>query len=349
MEKRSNNRINKNKNRKKSGKRNKIILSIAIILLFVVSVFGSYTFFQLGKIKNTKISTKDEDLGIKADVKKRIEAENSSGDITNIALFGLDKREKGENGRSDAIMIASIDKKSKKIKLSSLMRDSYVDVPGHGKTKINHAYSYGGPELAIKTINQNFDMDIRDYVTVDFFSLEKIINAVGGIKIDVKKSEISYINDGIDEQARYAKDNYLPNVTKAGLQTLNGRQAVAYARIRNTGNGDFERTDRQRKVLNELLNKIQASGVTKYPQIVSQLLPYVETSMSNMDIIKLGSSAFLSGIKTIDQERFPLDGYCKDQTINGVWYLVPDIKATVDQLHSYIFKDVRPTSGTPKF
>jgi LCP family protein required for cell wall assembly len=343
------NRANKNKNRKKTNKRNKIIMSIIIVLLFIVSMFGSYTFFQLNKIKSTKISTKDEDLGIKPEVKKKLEAEDSNNDITNIALFGLDKREKGENGRSDAIMIASVDKKSKKIKLSSIMRDSYVDVPGHGKTKINHSYSYGGPELAIKTINQNFDMDIRDYVTVDFFSLEKIINAVGGIQVDVKKSEISYINDGIDEQARYAKDNYRPNVTKSGLQTLNGRQAVAYARIRNTGNGDFERTDRQRKVLNELLNKIQTSGVTKYPQIVSELLPYVETSMSKIDIIKLGSSSFLSGIKTIDQERFPVDGYCNSQTIDGVWYLVPDIKATVDQLHNYIFQDVKPKPGTPKF
>lgn len=130
-------------------------------------------------------------------------------------------------------------------------------------------------------------------------------------------------------------------ITRTGLQNLDGKQAVAYSRIRYTAGGDFVRTERQRTVLSALLTKIQGIGKLEFPSIVAKLLPYTKTSMSSIEIIKLGSAIFTNDIKTIDQERFPLDGYCSGKTIGGVWYLVPDIKATRLQMYKYIYEDVR--------
>nr|WP_281418728.1 LCP family protein [Clostridium frigoris] len=134
---------------------------------------------------------------------------------------------------SDSIMIVSIDSNNKKIKISSIMRDTYVKIKGHGQTKITHAYAYGGPQLAIRTINENFNLNIRDYITLDFFSFEKIIDAIGSVSIDIKQDEISPINDKIVEVSKIEKKS-VPKITKPGLQNLNGLQAVAYTRVRFT-------------------------------------------------------------------------------------------------------------------
>ena len=177
------------KQRKKKKSRKILILFIVIGILGFT--FGAYGFSLLDKIQNTKISQSDEELGITVDNQK-------SDKVINIALFGLDKRNKSDRGRSDSIMIASIDKEFNKIKLTSIMRDTYVDIPGRGMDRINHTYAFGGPELAIKTINQNFDMNIRDFATVDFFGLEKIIDVMGGVEIEVKSNEVKYINSGVN-------------------------------------------------------------------------------------------------------------------------------------------------------
>lgn len=202
------------------------------------------------------------------------------------------------------------DKKHKKVKISSVMRDSYVNVDGYGMTKVNHAYAYGGPILAIKTLNKNFDLNIKDYVTVDFFGFEKIIDSVGGVDINITPEELKYINASI------------PTVINEGLQKFNGRQAVAYTRIRYTAGGDFERTQRQRTVLVAVLNKIKEASSTKIVNVALQFLPYTETSMSNTEILKSLASISTLDINNIDQERFPLDGYCDGKMIDGIWYLI---------------------------
>lgn len=326
---------------KKNSKRKKIIISIIIIIAAIFTGIGIYSYSLLNKVKSTELPKDNKSLGIKDEVVQQIKQEDPKQDIVNIAFFGLDRRAKDEASRSDAIIVASIDKKYKKMKLSSVMRDTYVEVPGYGKTKITHAYAYGGPQLAIKTLNQNFNLNIKDYVTVDFFSLEKIIDCMGGVTIDVKKEEIPQINGGMSEVAGIEKET-IPTISQPGNVLLNGMQAVAYSRIRYVGNNDFERTERQRKVLTQLLNKIQDAGITRYPSLVSTLLPYVETSMSKADILATGTSLLSSGIRTIDQERFPVDGYWKDSMIGGVYYLSIDINATTDQLHKYIYEDIKP-------
>jgi len=318
----------------------KILLIIMITILVIIGGSIGYTSYQLSKVNTIKISKTNEDLGIKPEVLKQVTEKKAEVDksIINIAFFGVDRRYINDPSRSDSIMILTIDELHKKIKMSSIMRDTYVDIKDHGKTKINHAYAYGGPQLAIRTLNENFNLDIKNYVTVDFFKLEKIIDELDGVSIDVKADEISLINSYMREVANLEKQNF-KLITRTGLQNLDGKQAVAYSRIRYTAGGDFARTERQRTVLSALLTKIQGVGKLEFPSIVAKLLPYTETSMSSMEIIKLGTDIFTNDIKAIDQERFPLDGYCSGKTIGGVWYLVPDIIATRLQMHKYIYED----------
>lgn len=323
----------------------KIVLSVFIIVVLVCGGVFGYTYYQLGKMNNTKISKTDVDLGIKPVASQKKE---EASKITNIAFFGVDRRDKNEASRSDSIMILSIDEKHKKIKMSSVMRDTYVKIKDHGQTKVNHAYAYGGPQLAIRTLNENFNLDIRDFVTVDFFNTEKIIDSIGGVNIDVKQDEISLINSHMIEVAKIEKKS-IPPITKAGSQTLNGLQAVAYSRIRHDAGGDFGRTERQRTVLSAMLTKIQSLGTTEFPSVVSKLLPYTETSMNSMDIMKLGTKVFTQNIKTVDQERFPVDGYCNGKIMSGVWYLVTDMESTLNQLHKFIYEDIKPVPKAPLF
>lgn len=342
----------KNKKRPVWGR---IVITIMLIIIFIISVSIGYTYYQISKVSTTKISKSNENLGIKPEVLKQIEERKveekkveGGTEIINIAFFGVDRRFKNEPSRSDSIMVLTIDEKHKKIKMSSIMRDTYVNIKDHGMTKINHAYAYGGPELAIRTLNENFNLDIKNYVTVDFFNLESIINSLGGVRINVRADEIKIINSYMAEVGLLEKQSFKA-VTSTGVQNLDGKQAVAYSRIRYTTGGDFERTERQRTVLSALLAKIQSAGELEFPIIAAKLLPYTETSMSSIDIIKLGTAIFINNIKNLDQERFPVDGYCKGEMIGGVWYLVSNIEATSSQMYKYIYEDKRPIAKIPLF
>lgn len=332
---------------KKMKLRTKLTLSVFLIIVLVFGGVFIYTFYQLSKIKTTQISKTDEDLGIKVKDPAQEKQEEKNG-VINIALFGLDRRSKDEPARSDSIMILSIDKEHNKIKMSSIMRDTYVKINGHGETKINHAYAYGGPQLAIRTLNENFNLDIRDYVAVDFFNAEALIDAMGGVTIDIDQDEIGLINTYAAGVANIEKKS-VPAIKATGPQTLNGLQAVAYSRIRYTAGGDFVRTERQRTVLSAMVKKMQSLKPTEIPSAVSKLLPFTETSMSSMDIIKLGTKVITTKKMVLEQERFPIDGYCKGKMMDGVWYLVADMESTVEQLHKYIYEDIKPVSKAPLF
>jgi len=267
--------------------------------------------------------------------------EEQSNKVTNIALFGIDTgREKYEAAHSDAIMVLTIDKVYKKIKLSSFMRDTYVEIEGYGRNKLNAAYAIGGPELAVKTLNQNFSLDITDYAIVDFVGLSNIIDIMGGVEVEVKEKEIQEINKYMKEVAEIKKEKPTP-VTKAGLQLLNGNQATAYARIRKVGEGDFDRAERQKNVLSALFIKLKAQDVTKYPSIAATLLPYVKTSLSAKEIVTTAIDVLTQGIGDIDWYRFPLYGYCQGEFINGVWYLTTDLSVTSEHIHQFIYNDVK--------
>ncbi|AAK80986.1 LCP family protein required for cell wall assembly [Clostridium acetobutylicum] len=329
----------KTKDKKKFGFWKKFFI-VFFILIFGIGASGTaYFYSKTSKMKKTEISKKPSELGISNKTQDDL---SKYSDTVNIALFGVDRRLKTDVSRSDSIMILTMDPAHKKLKLSSIMRDTYVNVDGHGMTKITHAYAYGGPQLAIKTINENFKLNIKDYVTVDFYALEKIIDKLNGVEINVQSDEVGYLNGYIDEVSKYEK--VTPNhVTSSGKQLLDGRQAVAYSRIRYTAGGDFVRTERQRTVLMAVFNKLQAQGKSNMVSMFDEILPYTETNMGSIDIAKYGTKFISSDISNIDQERFPLDGYCSGVTVDNVWYLKTDLNVTSDQMRKYIFEDVKPS------
>lgn len=326
-------------NPKKKKSKKILLISLSFLALIFVA-FVVYAVIIVSGLKRVEITKDDNQLGITSEV-----LENKPDDsITNIALFGIDSR--GEDkSRSDAIMVLTVDKKHNKIKLSSIMRDSYVAIDGRGKDKINHAYYYGGPELAIKTINQNFDLNIRDFVSVDFSQLATIIDAVGGVEIDVTQAERINANASILEQANILKIKPIPYIKKSGIQTLNGIQAVGYARIRYVGNGDYERTDRQRLVLKKVFEKALNMNKLAYPEMVRKLLPSVTTSLNYSEIIKLSSIMMKS--PTFEDVRFPQEQDLINGggvTINGTWYLQYNLKETARKIHEFIYNDINPVN-----
>jgi len=286
-----------------------------------------------------KIDKSPEALGILPSVRAAV-AKLPAPPI-NIALFAVDRRNKEQQGNSDVIIIITIDQVTKKLKMSSILRDTYVSIEGKGMDKINAAFAIGGPQLAIKTLNQNFAMDIHDYINVDFFGTAKMIDALGGVNVNIKPEEVPYINNYLKEISII--ENIPPViVTQPGNQLLNGKQAVAYTRIRAIGRGDYERTERQRSVLVALFNQLQGAGPAIFPIFMSQILPNMETSMSSMMLFKIGGDILSSKSKVIEQARFPLDKFSKGIRVNDTWYLSADLKANTTALHNFIYKNINP-------
>ena len=294
-----------------------IILGVFIIGIGGVYIYGNYMFNKVEKIEVDK-----NDVGITEEVEEKLSPYSNS--IINIALFGVDSADVS-TGRSDSIIIATIDTIHKKLKLTSVMRDSYVNISGIGNDKINHAYAFGGPQLAIKTLNENFNLNIEDFVAVNFDSLPKIIDMIGGVTVDITSEEVSHI----------------PGISSAGTYNLNGAQALSYSRIRYATGGDYVRTERQRTILTKIFEKILTINPMKYPSLLNEVLPMVQTILDYSKILELGTEVLKMGVTTLEQERFPLDGYCQGEMINGVYYLTFNKALTVEQLHNYIFEDVR--------
>ncbi|WP_291652513.1 LCP family protein [Clostridium sp.] len=322
-----------NKKKKKKSLGFKIFIGFLCILLAFVVVGGGYIMGLLNKMDNIKLNK--DNLGIVEDEFKEYD---SYSKIKNIALFGVDAVD-GETGRSDSIMIATVDPIHNKIKLTSIMRDSYVSIDGHGDDKINHAYAYGGPELAIKTINENFGMNIEDFVSVNFSSLPVIINILGGVDLEITQDELEYINSYINNIN--AKDGTSsPHITSTGVQHLDGTQALAYSRIRYTDGGDYKRTERQRTVLAALFSKLTSASIGSYNSLLNEVLPYIQTNLTSTEILSLGTKVLGIG-NNLEQDRFPRDGYGEGAMINGVYYLTFDRETIKNQMRDYIFNDVK--------
>jgi len=305
---------------------------------------GGYAYFYmnslLNQVKQTPLSKQNSSpaaLAKSLEIAKDAPKEEATG-VLNILLFGLDRRSKNEASRSDTIIIASIDTKNKTVKLSSIMRDLYLAIPGKSDNRINAAYAIGGPELAIRTVNKNFNMDIKRYVTVDFFGLTDIINKMGGVNINVTKDEIPFIHqylvelNKLDTNTPFARD-----ITKPGLQRLNGKQAVAYTRNRYSGNGDFQRTERQRTVLTALFDKAKSQGISKVAALAAVVIPYIETNISKSEMMDFGIKVMGFGKTNLQQLRIPADGTYKSKMIDGMAVLVPDIQKNMDLLHKFLF------------
>lgn len=322
----------------RNGKIRAFIVPVAAMaVLLALSGVGMVQVVRTFSYNKTELSQTPEDLGIteKMDLPKG---------ITNIALFGIDSRDEGFIGLSDSIMIMTIDAEHNDIKLTSIMRDSLVKVEGHGHQKINAAYSLGGPQLAVKTLNQTFDLNIQDYATVDFVSMIDIIDAVGGVEVELTKAEVRNANIHITSMAkeRGTEKDY---IQEAGVQTLNGVQAVAFSRVRKvatvTGtNNDAGRTERQRLVMRQMFEKALAMEISRYPAMIKALLPCVETSLSYTDIFGMAGILTSSGI-TLKEARIPTEEILisdlNDPYLGSCKYYNLDYAAKL--LNAFIYED----------
>ncbi len=327
------------RSKKKGGLLKTAMVLLLVLILGVVGIGGYYAVTIGTALKDNSLDAAPEDLGI--DLEDALFNDKDNESIVNIALFGVDQR-KDEACRSDAIMVMSVDKKHGKIKLVSLMRDSLVSIDGYGQNKLAHAYFYGGPTLAIKTINQTFNLNIEEYVTVNFNELAQIVDAVGGVTVTVKEKECYYLNKNLREQAKYdnfkAKEYY---IEEGGKFRLNGQQALAYARIRKL-DSDFVRTDRQRTVLRQIFNEALSMSPLKYPDFAKDFLSICDTSLDMSDCISL------AGIMTKNPDfvdvRLPLneDMISGDYRVNGISYVYYDTAATASKLRDFIYNDVIP-------
>lgn len=319
-----------------------IILVIEIILIIVlipvVFVFGKLSMIQ--RASNSDVNKANILLNSDVDAGT---TEALKG-FSNIALFGVDSRDGSLEGetRSDSIMVVSINHDTKKIKIASIYRDLCVRVPGNGYTKATHAYAYGGAELAMSTLNTNFDLNITEFATVDFAVLADLIDALGGIEIDVSDAEFSLINDLIKEQNKVtgSASSYLDG---PGLQLLNGTQATAYARIRKI-DSDYARAERQRLVLSKMFEKAKGASIGTLLNIIDTVLPEVYTNMGNSDLIMLAKDLFSYDIE--GTTGFPFEKH-EGSLSDGLSYVFADgFNNNVTMLHKYLFNNDNYTPST---
>lgn len=306
-----------NQKNKRKHKALKIIVIILLIVLIIVSLTAGICYWYVNE-KLSKIQTVDVDKN-EIEITEGVEEELT--EYRNIALLGIDSRQDSysKGNRSDCIIIASINNKTKEIRLLSVYRDSYLEITNRDLDKITHAYSYGGPTLTLSTLNTNLDLDITEFVTVNFDAVKEIVNDLGGIKMTVTDSEATQIS----------------GINSAGTYTLNGEQALDYARIRKI-DSDYKRTERMRNVIVASLEKVKAKNITELNSIVDKVLPRIYTNIDSKEIISLIPS--IASYKITESTGWPTKA--EGKIINKVWYGVPvTLESSVKELHAELFDD----------
>ena len=314
---------------RKDKKKRHIGLIIFIVFLLIIIIAGIGLGSFIGeKLSNLNIHEIDKtDLGVNSNLYNEISDDLSKQEFNNIvtfALFGIDSAD-GAGGRSDTIIIASVNKNNKSIKFVSIPRDTYVSVPGYGNTKINHSYAYGKEALAIKTLNENFGLNITEYVSIDFSGLIHIINKLGGLEVNITKEEMDYINKfSLTEYKVSGKKQQL--LSSYGNVTLTGEQALTHARNRTIGD-DFTRAGRQREVLELMLNKMMKMGASKLLDMSDDFLKEVKTNINIMSYaglladIAMNSKEYFSNILSV---QIPSTEYGKGDMSTGIYYFKAD-------------------------
>jgi polyisoprenyl-teichoic acid--peptidoglycan teichoic acid transferase len=281
--------------------------------------------------------------------------------ITNILLLGVDTRDTDPGSvaeRSDSMMILTIDMNNKKLKLTSLQRDMLVYLPGKSEpVKLNAANARGGPALAMRVVNDTLRLDIKDFIVVNMRGMESLIDLAGGVMIDVTKDELPYLNMCVaDENGNYPDTPQSPEVKSAGLQRLNGRQAVGYARIRKL-DSDYKRMERQRTVLQALMDAFLGADLTTKGQVVTKGLSLLTTNLTGAELTEIALKVVPIMNGTIDQLQIPIDGYFTEDS-GDTWVNRCDFNGMIPLLQTFIFGKTfdfdpvkviagAPHSGTP--
>lgn len=320
----------KRRAKKKKRRRRIGILVAEVIILSVLCVFAYATV----KMDKLDLNFLDED---------KLEVYKDTGPYTNIALFGLDAREGEsiESGvRSDSMMIASINNETNEVKVVSIFRDTLLKQQDGTFDKANAAYSYGGPQEAIALLNRNLDLDIKNYMSVDFKALSDVIDALGGMELELTAEEVVHMNNYCVETSEVTGKDYEriePEV--AGTYHLNGVQATSYARIRATAGGDYKRAERQRLVIEKIVEKAQKANLKTLDKIIDVVFPQVSTSFSSKDLIGIAANAL--SYQLGETQGFPysiadtdvVDGY------EGSYVVPSDFDGDVKKLHEFLFNE----------
>ena len=326
-------------NKKCKNKYKQILIAVFSVIIICVVVLGAgYMYIRANIYKKTEPLT-SEHLQAPVKTKEETIGYTEVEGITNVLLVGVDGIDFDEKyQRSDSMIIATLDSNKEKVKLTSLYRDTLVYIPGYGEEKMNLAFSLGGPELVMETIKYNFDVNIEKYIMINFAGFEAIIDQIGGVEIDVKEYQLHELNKYIG-QATGGGD--CP-VEKAGLQILNGKQALSYARIRKGVGDDYERTERQREVLFKVAEKLQKTDVIKYFSIANKMLDYLRTNIEIMDGLNMAYTiSKFSNLET-EQLSIPVHELCVDEEFNGNMALRMDRYENALILNDFIFNDNLP-------
>lgn len=325
---------------KLSGKRRALNIIVVILSLccFVIGAGCVYADSVMGNI-NYEESNQDDVSKIVESGHTEFDFGNISADnlyhdpkVMNIVLLSLDNYQQGDNGRTDSMMMVSIDTRNEKIKLTSFMRDMYVAIPGYGHDKLNAAYAYGGPGLTIATLEDNFRVDIDRYVIIDFKKFVEIIDTIGGIDLEITDAEAQVVNEESKEDASLA--------LSGGKVHMTGKQARMFARIRKLDD-DFERTNRQRKVVTAVVEKLKKTDLFTLNSYLSKILGMITTDMSKDEVLGLVTNMATYLGYDVSSFRLPVDGEYFDLTvqIGGLpsMVLVPYLQENINALVEYVY------------
>ena len=323
------------KKRRKKKKSRKIVLFVFEILLLAILLVAAYFIGMVNRVKYENMS--ETEAGINDDLSK--DTLESLEGYTNIAVFGLDNRSANnyQEGNSDVVMIASIDNKTKNVKLVSVYRDTFLSVGGGTYFKCNNAYARGG---AKQMLNSNLDLDIKEYVCVDWAAVVEVIDDLGGLDLNITQGEMNQIN-------KYKKDvdgvtgKNTPNVTQYGLVHLDGTQATTYARIRKLSGDDFKRASRQRIVLQAMLEKAKKANPATLVKICNSVVDDISTTLSLDQMVSLAKD--VTKYKISSTTGFPTDLTTKNMPRCGDTVIPADLVTNVKKLHEYMFDDATYT------
>lgn len=325
-------RKKKKKTNRKKRQQRKIILAILAVILALIGLAAAYAWSKFGKMGRIDIKDKDVKINdMSVDTQKTLEG------YDNIALFGLDNRSTGnfERGNSDTIIVVSINKKSGEIRMASVYRDTYLDIGDNTFRKANAAYANGGPKQAIEMLNKNLDLDITDYVSVDFSALVDAIDALGGIELDITAEEAEWLNGYIVETNEVTGHNSGP-VSPGENVHVDGVQATSYARIRYVGL-DYQRTERQRTVITKMFEKAKQCDLMTLNKMMDEMLPQISTSLSPTEMIGLASG--VTKYHMGENTGFPFDKESHDVGSMGDMVIPLDLEQNVIQLHKFLYSN----------
>lgn len=284
--------------------------------------------------------TEEEEAELEAQRQAFINSEEiaQSDDVYNVLLVGVDRRDRSWAGNSDSMILLSVNSSKKQISMISLMRDTYVDIPGIGMRKLNAAHANGAGPLLIETVTENYRVQVDRYASVDFLSMIEIVDAVGGVELDMSDEEVRVANGYIRDMCNINNLDYEKNMIKSsGTHEYTGMQAVGFARIRYVGNADYERTARQREVLTQIMEKIKDMSMTEIYKFVEEVLPLVTHNIPEDEMWDMVKQAPALLTYDLVQDRIPYDGMYKVIYVKKQDMLVPDWEDTIRKLKDTLY------------